>query len=328
MRESITTLPTEVIEEIISYISYNDITSLAQTSKRLWQVASPRLLSVIPLFASEKIRRYIQRLADDPQRATQTLEIHLPQLLPREERRKPSPWRFDSVSGFFITSLEHVVPLPFVPVETYPELGRIFKDALQNMTHLRILTVHSRQHGEIWDNHVVMPSLREIFVYPDAESPYLWRWTMRQHNLITLRNCWHSTQLWSWWPSSPPACGPTAFPKLQTLITDPVGVAELLPTSVVSDLTIHSLPHVNPDQIASYNQGDDMPPFLHKIARSNKRTPLRRITLSGTMDRICYILQTLQFRDSLPPHVRLFFKLKDGQSEQDLVSPPAYYNNP
>ena len=323
MQESITTLPTEVIEEIISYISYNDITALAQTSKRLWQVASPRLRSIIPLLASEKIRRYIQRLADDPQRAIQAREIHLPQLLPREEQRKPSPWRFDSVSGFFITFLEHVVPLPFVPVETYPELGRTFKDALQNMTHLRTLTVHSRQHGEIWDNHVVMPSLREIFVLPDAESPYLWRWTMRQHNLITLWNRWHSTQLWSWWPSIPPACGPTAFPKLQTLITDPVGVVELLPKSIVSDLTIHGLPLVNPDQTASFYSGDDIPPFLHKIVRSNKRTPLRRITLSGEMDRICYILQVLQIRDSLPPHVRLFFQLKDWQSELDVVSPSA-----
>ena len=322
MRESITTLPTEIIEEIISYIPYNDIAALAQTSKRLWQVASPRLCSTVPLLSSERMRRYIQRLADDRQRATQTLEIHLPQLMPREERRKPSPWRFNTVSGVFFTILERVLPLPFVPVETYRELGRTFRDALRNMTHLRTLVVHSRQHGEIWDNHVVMPSLCEIFVYPDAESPYLWWWIMRQHNLTTLQNCWLDAHSSAWWYPSPPAChgqGPTAFPKLQTLITDSVGVAEFLPKSIVSDLTIHSLPHVHPDQIISTY----VPSFLHTIVSSNKRTPLRRITLSGTLDRICYVLQVLQSQDSLPPHVRLFVELVNAQSERDLVSPSA-----
>ncbi len=321
MRESITTLPTEIIEEIMSYISYSDINALAQTSKRLCQVASPRLHSVIPLLASQKIRKYIQRLADDPQRATQTLEIHLPQLLPREERLKPSPWRFDSVSGFLTTSLERVVPLPFFPVETYLDLGHTFKDAIQNMTRLRTLTVHSRQRGEIWDNNIVMPSLRELFVYPDAESPYLWHWTMRQHNLITLRNCWHGGHISSWWSPFPPACDSTAFPNLQTLITDPAGVVELLPKSAVSDLAIHGLPHLYPFQLINLHPADDIPQYLHKIGRSNKRTPLRRITLSGPLDRSCYVLQVLQFLDSLPPHVRLFSAPEDGQSEQALVSP-------
>lgn len=309
MRESITTLPTEIIEEIISYIPNNDIAALAQTSKRLWQVASPRLYSVIPLLTSERMRRYIQRLADDPQKATLPLEIHLPQLMPREERRKPSPWRFNTASGVFFTTLERVLPLPVVPVETYRELGRTFRDALRNMTHLRTLVVHSRQHGEIWDNHVVMPSLCEIFVYPDAESPYLWWWTTRQHNLTTLQNCWRHAHSSIWRSPSPPARhdqGPTAFPKLQTLITDSVGVAEFLPKSIVSDLTIHSLSYV--------------PSYLHTIVSSNKRTPLRRITLSGTLDHICYVLQVLQSQDSLPPHVRLFFELVNVL---DLVSPSA-----
>jgi len=318
MRESIITLPTEVIEEIISYIPYNEVAPLAQTSKRLWEVASPRLFSVIPLLASEKIRRYIQRLADDPQRAAQTREIHLPQLKPREERRKPSPWHFNTAPGFFFSVLEHVVPLPFVPVETYRELGRTFKDALLNMTHLRTLVVHSRQHGEIWDNYVVIPSLREIFVYPAAETPYLWSWIMRQHSLTTLRNCWHDAQFPQ--PARPPACGPTALPKLRTLITDPEGVDELLLNSIVSDLTIHSL------QDQTTTSPGDTPPFLRKIVRSNKRTPLQRITLSGKLARICFILQVLQFRDSVPPHVRLFITLR-MESEQDLVSPSAMYKS-
>jgi hypothetical protein len=331
MRENITTLPTEVIYEIVSYFSYNDIAALAQTSKRLWQVAGSRLHSVIPLLAPEKIRRYIQYLADNPQRATQTLEIHLPKLMPREERRKPSPWSFDSVHGFLITTLERVVPLPFVPVETYPELGRVFKDALRNMTHLRTLAVHSHQHGEIWDNHVIIPSLREIFVYPGAESPSLWLWTTQQDSLTTLWNCWQGAQWWPWWPPSPPACGSTVFPKLRTLITNPTGVAELLPKSTVSDLTIHGLQqpsnlNVHPVLTRRSHPADDTPSFLPKIVRSNKRTPLRRITLAGTLDRICYILRVLQLRDSLPPHVRLFFELENGNSERDLVRPSPWYN--
>jgi hypothetical protein len=324
MRESIITLPTEVLEEIISYISYDDIAALAQTSKRLWQIASPKIHSVIPLLASQRIRRYVQRLSDDPQRATHILETHLPQLMPREERRKPSPWSFDTVLEFLTTALERAIPLPFVAVESYAELGRTFENALLNMTHLRILVVHSRQHGEIWDNDVVIPSLRKIYVYPKAETPYLWRWTMRQNNLTTLRNCWHDNQFAQWWPPSPPsppACGPTAFPKLQTLITNPVGVDELIYKTIVSDLTIHTLPPVHPDQPTTST--GDTPPFLHKLVRSNKRTPLRRITLSGTLDRICFILQVLQFRDSLPPHVRLFFEQDIWQSERNPVSPSA-----
>jgi len=309
----------------MSYISYSDIAALAQTSKRLCHVASPRLHAVIPPLASQKIRRYIQCIADDPQRATQTREIHLPKLMPREERRKPSAWRFDSASGFFITALERVVPLPFVPVETYLELGRVFKAALLNMTHLRTLAVHSRQHGEIWDNYVTMPSLREIFVYPGAESPYLWRWTMRQHSLIILQNCWPGVQSSSWWPYGPPDCGPVAFPKLQTLITNAVSVNELLPKITVSGLTMHGLAQlsnisVHAVQITNSHWVDAVPSFLHKIDHSHKRAPLRRITLSGKLDCICYILQVLQFRDSLPPHVRLVFELEQWMSEQALVS--------
>ena len=82
MREGITTLPTEVIEELMSYMSYGDISALARTSKRLWQVAGPRSRAFIPLLTSERMRRCIQCLAGDPQRATQILEMHLPSLMP------------------------------------------------------------------------------------------------------------------------------------------------------------------------------------------------------------------------------------------------------
>jgi hypothetical protein len=321
MRENITTLPTEVIEEIMSYISYSDISALAQTSKRFFQVAAPRLRSVIPLLTGERMRRCIQCLANDPQRATQILEIHLPKVIPR---RKPLPWYLNFIDRFLIAAVERVFPLTFVPIETYRELGRVFNDALCNMTRLRVLAIHSRQDREIWESPVIIPSLREIFVYPGAESWFLWRWAVRQHSLVTLRNCWkHPDQPW-WNPSGPTYRGPLVFADLQILITDPEGATEIVPKSVVSDLTIQGLSKPSnfseyPIHVAYSHWADYKPPFLYEIVRSNERTPLRRIALSGTVDGICCVLQELQSRRSLPPRVRIFFDLENETSQRDLV---------
>jgi hypothetical protein len=141
------------------------------------------------------------------------------------------------------------IPLPFVPVEPYPELGRIFNDAL---CHLRTLSVHSAQHDGIWNdiwNNI--SSLREIFVYPGAELWYLWQWAMRQYSLMTLGNCWkHSSQPW-WNPSGPTYRGPLVFADLQTLITDTDGATELLPKSVVVELIIQNIPQ--PSSFSEYS---------------------------------------------------------------------------
>ena len=322
MREGITTLPTEVIEEIMSYISYHDISALAETSKRLWLVATPRLQSVVPLLTSRRMRTCIQHLADNPQRAIQILEIHLPKLIPR---RNPFPWYFNVIDRFLIATIERVVPLPFFPVETYPELRRVFDGALSNMTSLRVLAVHSRQDRKIWEYcSIVIPSLREIFVYPEAESWFLWHWAMQQRSLTTLRNCWKHADQPSWHPSGPTYRGPVVFPNLQTLITDPEGATEILPKSVVSDLTIQGLSKPlsfseYPDHVMYSHWADYKPPILYDIVRSNERTPLRCMTLSGTVDSICSVLRELQSRDSLPPRVRVFFELEHEISERDLV---------
>jgi hypothetical protein len=328
MCEGITTLPTEIIEEIISYTSYSDIAALAQTCQRLYQVVGPRRVrSVIPLLTAKRMRRCIQRLAGDPQRASLILEIHITKLM---RRHKPSRWCFGFIANFFIAALDGVFLLPFVPVEPYPELRHIFNDALCNMTHLRTLSVHSAQHdgiwNDIWNNHVVIPSLREILVYPGAESWYLWEWAMRQHSLMTLRNCWkHSSQPW-WNPSGPTYRGPLVFADLQTLITDAEGATELLPKSVVVDLIIQNILQPSsyseyPIHVAHSHNSDYKPPFLFEVVRSNERTPLRRITLSGTVDGMLSVLRELQSRASLPPHVRMFFELEEENSERDLVRP-------
>lgn len=321
MLESIITLPTEVIEEIMSYSSYSDIFALAQTSRRLSQVASPRLRSFIPLLTGESMRRCIQRLANDPQRATQIIEIHLPKLMPR---RKPLPWCFSFIDKFFIDTLDRVATLTFLPRETYPELGRIFNDALCNMTRLRVLAVHSSQNNKIWESSVIIPSLREIFVYPGAESWYLWGWAVRHHSLVSLRNCWiHPDQPW-WKPSGPAYRDRLVFADLRILITDPEGATEILPKSIVSDLTIQGLSEPSifsqyPIHVANSHWADYKPPFLYEIVRSNERTPLHRISLSGRVDSICGVLQELEFRHSLPPRVRIFCDLENEKSRRDLV---------
>ena len=305
----------------MSYSSYSDIAALAQTSRRLSRVAAPRLRSFIPLLTGERMRRCIQRLADDPQRATQIIELHLPRLVPR---RKPLPWCFNFIDKFLTATLDRVATLTFIPRESYPELGRIFNDALCNMTHLRVLAVHSCQHNKIWESSVIIPSLREIFVYPGAESWYLWYWAVRHRNLVTLRNCWiHPDQPW-WNPSGPTYHGPLIFADLQTLITDPEGATEILPKSIVSDLTIQGLsePSIFSEysiHVANSHWADYKPPFLYEIVRSNERTPLHRISLSGKVDSICCALQELESRHSLPPRVRIFFDLENGKSQRDLV---------
>jgi hypothetical protein len=320
MRESITTLPTEIIEEIMSCITFRDIAALAQTSKRLRQVAAPRLCSFIPLLTARGIRRCIQCLAENPQRASQVLEVHLPKLVPGP---KPPRWCFSFIARFLIATLDGVAPLPFFPVQTYAELSSAFNGALCNLAHLRVLVVHSVQHHEIWDNHTIIPSLRELFVYPGAESWRLWRWAMRQHSLATLRNCWNRPY---WQVMGPTHCSPLVFVDLQTLITDPEGAAELLPKSMVSDLTIQNLSQPSVFSVCPIPVAFSCPvgwvyepPFLYEIVRSNKRIPLCRITLSGRMDGIHSVLKELQLRDSLPPHVRVF--LEHDRFKRDLVRP-------
>jgi hypothetical protein len=321
MRESFTTLPTEVIEEIMSYSSYSDISALARTSTRLWQAAAPRVRSVIPLLTSERMGRCIQYLADDPQRATRILEVHLLKLVPR---RKPLPWCFDFIDRFFIVTLGRVVPLTFIPRETYPKLSRVFHNALCNMTRLRVLAVHSCQHHEIWECCIIIPSLRELFVYPGAESSSLWRWAVRQRSLITLHNCRKNPDQLYWSLYGSTYCDSVVFAALQTLITDPEGATELLPQSVVSDLSIQGLSKPSifskyPTHVAYSHWADYNPPFLYEIVRSNKRIPLRRITLSGTVGAICCVLQELESRHSLPPRVRIFLDLEIEKSQRDLV---------
>jgi F-box domain len=315
MRENITTLPTEVTEEITSYMSYSDIAALARTSKRLCLVAASKLRGFIPPLTAQRMRMCIQHLASDSQRAAEILEIHLPKLMRREERRKPSPWRFDSISGVLSAAIERVLPLPFVPVETYFELGAVFKDALRNMTNLRVLVVHSLQYSEILDENIIIPSLREIFVHPGAESWHLWRWATRQDSLTTLQCCWSDPNHTTWWFSGPTYHGLVIFANLETLITDPEGAAELLPKSAVSDLTIQFIS--NPPSLSMYS--DRKPPFLEEIVCSNQRAPLHRITLAGVMTGVYSVLKELRYRDSLPPRVRLFFVLEQGMSERDLV---------
>jgi hypothetical protein len=234
---------------------------------------------------------------------------------------KPPRWCFSFIARFLIANLDGVVPLPFFPVQTYLELSSAFDDALCNLTHLRVLVVHSVQHYEIWDNHTIIPSLRELFVYPGAESWRLWRWAM-----CTLRNRWKHANRPYWQATGPKDCDPLVFVDLQTLITDPEGAAELLPKSIVSDLTIQNLSQlsvfsINPIPVAFSHRWDYKPPFLYEIVRSNKRIPLRRITLSGRMDGIHSVLKELQLRDSLPPHVRVFLELEDDKSKRDLVRP-------
>jgi len=64
---------------------------------------------------------------------------------------------------------------------------------------------------------------------------------------------------------------------------------------------------------------DYKPPFLYEIVRSNERTPLHRISLSGRVDSICCVLLELESRHSLPPRVRVFFDLEKEKSQRDLV---------
>jgi hypothetical protein len=301
LRESLMTLPTELIEEIVSYISYSDVAALAHTSKRLWQVTGSRITrSVVPRFSSADMRRCIHCLAGNPQMASRILEVHLVGFFP--QRNLPR-WCFSSIGRPLITTLDRLAPLPSIPIET---LTRDFGQALRSMTHLHTLVIHSFQRDHIWDRTIFIPSLRKLLVYPGAESWNLMLWAMRQKNLTTLQHYW--TYPYHIYSDSRHIVS-SDVKTLQTLITDPGGANQFLFLLTVSDLTIHDVPQPSSVTInAKYSTRWNYPlHFWYPIIRSNRVAPLRRITLSGRVDGICDALQSLQTRHSVPPHVRVFF---------------------
>jgi hypothetical protein len=301
LRENLTTLPTELIEEIVSYISYSDVAALAHTSKRLWQVTGARVTpSVVPRLSSKDMRRCIHCLPDNPQSASRILEFHLAGFFP--QRNLPR-WCFSSIGRPLITTLDRLAPLPSIPVEP---VVRDFCGALHSMAHLRTLVIHSFQRDHIWDRTIFIPSLRKLLVYPGAESWNLMLWAMRQENLTTLQHYWkrpyHPYRDSRYFVSS-------GLNALQTLITDPGGAGQFLSLLTVSDLTIHDIPQ--PSSVTKntkyFTRRNYALHFWYPIIHSNRVAPLRRITLSGSVEGMCSALQSLQTHDSLPPHVRVFF---------------------
>jgi hypothetical protein len=302
LRESLTTLPTELFEEIISYISYNDVAALAHTSKRLWHVTGSRVTrSVVPLLTSEDMRRCIHLLAGDPQMASRILEFHLVGFFPR---RKLPRWCSSSIGRPLIATLDQLAPLPSIPVEP---VIRDFNGALRNMTHLHTLVIHSFQSYRIWHRTIFIPSLRELLVYPGAESWDLMIWALRQENLTTLQHYWKHPYHPYWDLSYVISSG---LSTLQTLITNPGGAGQFLPLRSVSDLTIHNVPQPSTIIINTkdFSRRHYASHFWYPIVQSNMVVPLRRITLSGRVDGICSALRSLQIHHSLPPHVRVFFE--------------------
>jgi hypothetical protein len=233
--------------------------------------------------------------------ASRILEFHLVGFFPR---RKLPRWCSSSIGRPLIATLDQLAPLPSIPVEP---VIRDFNGALRNMTHLHTLVIHSFQSYRIWHRTIFIPSLRELLVYPGAESWYLMIWALRQENLTTLQHYWKHP-FHPYWESRTTI--PSHLNGLQTLITDLVGAALFLPLHTVSDLTIHNVPQ--PSNVTINNEDfflwPDPSHFWYSIViHRNRVAPLRRITLSGRVDGICSTLQGLQTHHSLPPHVRVFF---------------------
>jgi hypothetical protein len=211
-------------------------------------------------------------------------------------------WCSGSIGRPLIATLDRLALLPSIPVDT---LTRDCGQALRTMTHLHTLVIHSLQPYHMWYRAILIPSLRELFVYPGAESWELMLFALRQENLTTLQHYWERPHHPYWDLKYIISSG---LKTLQTLITDPGGAGQFLPIRNVSDLIIHKIPQpstviLNTKDFARRHHASH---FWDPIV-SNMVAPLRRITLSGRVDGICSALQSLQTHHSLPPHVRVFF---------------------
>jgi hypothetical protein len=328
-------LPFELQEQIHDHLDRQDLLSLALSCKSLTFVASARLRATIPELDSSAFARCIHILSTDSVRAAEVLEINITQYQSIDIEEPPAPFRPPPQGPPFIKTLKATIsklrspPTNLVERGTLPcgsprntRLGSLdFAEAFTNLTRLRKLVIHQPQNPLLWVNPVVVVNLREIYVHTGAESTPLLGWISYQTHITTLRVHSRGNRMRSYRVSPPDSI---FFPSLSTLSTDPEGVSEVLPESVVEDLHIGGERWIRlfpwTTEAIERVQGSLI---IRMISESCKRTALRRLTLTGSTACIFGCLKALAGVGVLLSHIRIVLHYATTRSDQLLVRSKA-----
>lgn len=320
-------LPVELQEEILDYLSREDIVSLVPTCRNLSLVARARLRTIIPELDSSAFTRCIRVLKADSERAAEILEINIARFEFQAEPLEPPPpsSRRSSLFATIKATIRGSDSPPVISPEQLPcdpphdpPLGPLDSSgAFKNLTRLRKLVIHAPQSALLWMFPVVIVTLREIYAHTGAESSPLLGWISYQPRIHTLRIHCNGNQLRGYRVNPPTAI---FFPALSLLTTNPEGMPILLPESVVEDLQIEGLIMGTelPQGSESVAQSERPSP-IKAIRDSHERTKLRRLTLIGDDVVIFRCLKALAEAGVLLSHIRIVLRDISPTSIEILV---------
>jgi hypothetical protein len=318
-------LPVELQEQILDYLSRQDLLSLAQTCKSVSFVARARLRAIVPTLDSAAFTRCIRVLMADSERAAEILELNIAKCEFKEKRLaqlQPPPRRSTLLSTLkstirrshspSVVSIDHST-IPCGPRDT--PLGPLdFFQAFANLTRLRKLVIHAPQNALLWTIPFVVVTLREIYVHIGAESTPMMGWISYQPSINTLRVHCNGNKLREYRVNPPSAI---FFPSLSFLASNAEGALILLPESVVEDLHIEDLYYNK--ELPRAPAGGAQPSLVREMRDSCKRTPLRRLTMTGDTIGIFKCLKLLGEGGVSLSHIRMVLFGEITDSIQILV---------
>ncbi|SRR5258706_3451743 len=323
-------LPVELQEQILDYLSRQDLLSLAQICKSVGFVASARLRSIVPNLDSASFMRCIRVLMADSARAAEILELNIAKCEFKEERLTQFQFQPPVRRSTFLATLKSTIRQsrspPVVPLDdnTLPcdppdtSLGPFdFFQALSNVTRLRKLVIHAPQNALLWTIPVEIATLREIYAHNGAESSPMLGWISYQPRINTLRVHCTGNKLREYRVHPPNSI---FFPSLSYLTSNAEGAEILLPESAVEDLHIEGLEYNKVLPQASEGVPRlQRPSLVRAMKESHERTPLRRLTLTGDTVGIFKWLKALAEGGISIPHIRMVLVDEITDSIQILV---------
>ena len=320
-------LPVELQEQIVNYLSRQDLLALAQTCKSVGFVASARLRSIVPNLDPASFTRCIRVLMADSARAAEILELNIAKCEFTKERLSRCPHPPHARRSTFFATLKSTIRKsrspPGIPLDDDtqpcdppdPPLTPFdFSQALTNLTRLRKLVIHAPQNALLWTIPVEIATLREIYAHTGAESTPMLGWISYQRRINTLRVHCTGNKMREYRIHPPNSI---FFPSLSFLTSNAEGAAILLPESVVEDLHIEGLEYSNmlPEGVPLL-QG---PSLVRAMKESHERTPLRRLTLTGDILGIFKWLKALAEGGVSISHIRMVLVGEIIDSIQILV---------
>lgn len=310
MTATLTTLPTELLYDITEQLDRQSLLQCALTCRLFANIVASKLWRVIPRLTPPKTVQLIHALSTSPNAGTEVLEINISGSGAFQHQSKPStppphvpPTYYETIArglgGLFQFSKSQT-STPTVSTAGASELSfQTFSTAFRKMIHLRKLVIHGPVRPRLWGFTLFIPTLREVFVYRQAESIELLNWIKGQSNLTRLR-------LWA--PQDWPDRGSFLFnnrtvwfPQLQSLTTTPRGAAILLQCSSVSDLIIENIANIARGQTINIHA------LAKTIVQKNISRMLKRLTLVGHTDDVLNLLALLQGHLSYLHSLRIVF---------------------